>query len=79
MNHDEREERALDALTASFYHINPDDDPDPLDDPEILDEADRRALAALGEDLVDRLLTGGLNQAPVAAVPEPPPWNSIAE
>lgn len=59
MMHEEvenREEQALDALTASFFHIGAEDKLDPLDDPEILDEATRQALAALGDDLVDRLL-----------------------
>ncbi len=53
-----REERALDALAASFFHISSEDEPDAPDDPEILDEADRRALEGLGDDLVDRLLAG---------------------
>jgi hypothetical protein len=71
MIHDEREKReelALDALAASFFCISPDEEPEPVDDLEILDEADRQALMALGDDLIDRLL--------LAEKPLPPPLTS---
>jgi len=72
MMHEElekREEQALDALTASFFHIGAEDKLEPLDDPEILDEATREALLALGDDFVDRLLEA--ERSPNSAVPAP--------
>ena len=51
-----REEFALDALIASFFHVDEGDELIALDDPAILSEADRKAIEALGDDLVDRLL-----------------------
>jgi len=72
MIHDERQKReelALDALAASFFCISPEDEPEPVDDLEILDDADRQALAALGDDLVDRLLQGK-KAAPLPLPPE---------
>jgi hypothetical protein len=50
-----REDEALDALIASFYVVDPDDLVS-LDDPSILTEEDRKAIDALGDDLIDRLL-----------------------
>ena len=50
------EEAALDALIASFFVISDGDEFIPLDDPEILSAEDHTALAALGDDLVDRLV-----------------------
>jgi hypothetical protein len=52
----EREEAALDALIASFHILGPGDELIPLDDPAILSDEDRAAIAALGDDLVDRLV-----------------------
>lgn len=43
----EREEQALDALIASFFHISSEDDCIPLDDPPILSDEDRQALESL--------------------------------
>jgi hypothetical protein len=72
---EEREEQALDALSASFIGGATDEASIPLDDPAILDEDDLRALDALGDDLVDRLLAGQTSSS--AHVTEPPvPWAS---
>mgnify|MGYP001098936113 CR=1 FL=1 len=79
MIHDERERReelALDALAASFFCISPDEEPEPVDDLEILDEADRQALAALGDDLVDRLLLADKPLPPLLSPPAPPGFAS---
>jgi len=63
----QQEEAALDALIASFFHISSEDDL-PEVDVSILDDADRAALDALGDDLVDRLLA----QREAAKVDIPP-------
>jgi hypothetical protein len=58
-DHDHPENVALDALIASFNVLGHDSDPDdqvPPDDPAILSDEDRAAIAGLGDDLVDRLL-----------------------
>lgn len=52
----DRENEALNLLIASFFTISDGDDIAPLDDPAILSEEDHRAIDALGDDLVDRLL-----------------------
>jgi len=55
-NRIERENHALDALIASFHVFEDYPDDIPLDDPSILTEEDRKALEALGYDLIDRLV-----------------------
>ena len=73
---EEREEQALDALSASFICGATDEARVPVDDPAILDEDDLRALEALGEDLVDRLLAG--QTRPATGTPElPTPWANV--
>lgn len=54
----EREEAALDALIASFHVLDSAEMelPPMMDDPGILSAEDHAALAALGGDLVDRLI-----------------------
>lgn len=52
----EREDQALDALIASFC-IEDDVDQTVLDDPSVLTDEDRKAIDALGDDLIDRFLT----------------------
>lgn len=59
----EREEAALDALIASFHVISEGDELIPLDDPKILSDEDLEALAALGDDLVDRLIANRKDQS----------------
>jgi hypothetical protein len=56
-NEKESEERALEALiVVSFYTGQ--DDSESYDDPRILSEEDCRAMAGLGDDLVDRIVGG---------------------
>lgn len=56
MTYKEREEQALDALIASFFHISSEDAVGNVDDPSVLDDDDRKAIEGLGDDLIDRLL-----------------------
>ncbi|WZO97339.1 hypothetical protein EP7_004364 [Isosphaeraceae bacterium EP7] len=72
MTYREREERALDALIASFFHISSEDAVGNVDDPSVLDAEDRKAIDGLGDDLVDRLIARreAGEEGPVA----PPSW-----
>src|SRR5579859_1888195 len=61
-NGKEREERALEALiVASFYTGQ--EDSESFDNPDILNEEDRRAMASLGHDLIDRIVAGSRTKA----------------
>lgn len=72
----DRENEALDAMIASFHVLGDGDAQVPLDDPAILSEADREALDALGDGLVDRLLDGaGAMDRHVSPV-SPRPWST---
>jgi hypothetical protein len=53
-----REELALDALAASFFCIGPDDEIDDVDEIEILDEEDQKAVEAMDCAFIGRLLRG---------------------
>ena len=81
MIHDDREDRedlAIDALIASFSHISEGDELVPLDDPAILSDEDHKALAALGDDLVQRLLAKSQSVEPPPQVRYlPPSWSDV--
>jgi len=74
MTYKEREEQALDALIASFFHISSEDAVGNVDDPAVLDDDDRRAIEGLGDDLIDRLIAKKESGGGAEAVCDPPPW-----
>lgn len=74
--YENREEQAIDALVASFFSISPEEEPEPVDDLDVLDEADRKALVALGDDLVDRLLSADKPRSLPPVPPSPPGFSS---
>jgi hypothetical protein len=66
----DREDRALEALIVASF-LKEHGETDAQDDPRILDEEDREAMKALGEDLVDRVALGILAGRSNAATDEP--------
>lgn len=73
MTYREREEQALDALIASFFHISSEDAVGNVDDPAVLDDDDRKAIKGLGDDLVDRLIAKRESRGGAKDIREPHP------